>query len=704
MADYQEAFYKEQQRKYQEVEPRRFVPEAVKGTYGPQIVKNTMDILSSYDPYLQKTVQPLSGQGLATLLQGQAQTTEQEKKCRNYIGLQGLRDAIRDQQAQPNAPIRCGWRYKPSPGFVPEVAQGALGTRNGPLNTSASEDAIGKGVEWIWSLEDAERRMLQDAAAVSPSGETLGWIDGIAGGAYKNAFGYCKPSRKLIPITENKTARYPRSTTMNCPPSEIVTRVQDLPRESSNPLRSLQTAATSGLAACIDKGRNPSLNRDCLLRAIQNSGCSSEGTLYQALQQSRPTATSYDRFLQSQPSFQAYQSRQGDAAITNRLFQANTATWEDAVQQITNLQRASLLSSDARTRIAAKDLCTNAGLFETYDFCGDIPDSTNISIVELPCLQKFWQDQSGKPSGLLYPRTKELSSLLGTIQTYGDFKVAVQQLKARTQDSNPVSQRKALDDFFGVVVSTAPFAPNNLGSSDLTVYDPSDLVLWLDATDGASLLVDGNNGVKQWNDKSKAKRNVSQPWNTYRPQYVRTGGMPGIRFDGVDDFLDIPDAYATVRNEFTIFVVEKRGTDKLNTFFLGGMDTQTNRNLHVGYRSSALATFAFWGNDLNVSVPSFAQTSELPRLWTIQKGTGKRIFINGSFIQADSRPDSLLSWNGATIGRTFVHFYQGTVYEICFFNKALDDTTIQKIEGYLAHKWGIASFLPKLHPHSTSAP
>ena len=48
--------------------------------------------------------------------------------------------------------------------------------------------------------------------------------------------------------------------------------------------------------------------------------------------------------------------------------------------------------------------------------------------------------------------------------------------------------------------------------------------------------------------------------------------------------------------------------------------------------------------------------------------------------------------------------FEGDLGELLIFNTALSDSDIQKIEGYLAHKWGRTSALPNDHPYKNSAP
>ena len=79
----------------------------------------------------------------------------------------------------------------------------------------------------------------------------------------------------------------------------------------------------------------------------------------------------------------------------------------------------------------------------------------------------------------------------------------------------------------GVVASQA-FSPNKL----------SDLILWLDASDLATIIESGGN-VSQWNDKSSNANNVVQTFGSKQPVTgVDTiNGINALTFDGDDDFL-----------------------------------------------------------------------------------------------------------------------------------------------------------------------
>ena len=152
LSDAQAAFYTSQKIKYNEIEPNRFLDNNIKGALPIQSVGDMLGNFTRFDPYTQKVESRLSATSVSALMQGQSDTTEEEKACRQYVGLNGLDQLIRDTANQPNAPVRCGWRYKKSPvGIVPEVSNGALGTRNGPLNVNAKDDEIKDGVQWLWA-------------------------------------------------------------------------------------------------------------------------------------------------------------------------------------------------------------------------------------------------------------------------------------------------------------------------------------------------------------------------------------------------------------------------------------------------------------------------------------------------------------------------------------------------------------------------
>lgn len=689
-------FYSAQQIRYRETEPNRFLPDAMKGNLGPRITNDALSQFDTYDPYTETVSNKFSAAGISQILQGQGQTTDEETYCRGFMGAASIPKLMSDQEAQGNSPVRCGWRYKKSPGGgIPQVSQGALGTINGPLNPQA--DSLGDGVEWIWDLRKAYNRHAKDFTATLPA-SAAGLTTAQAN--FSNT-AWCSQTNRYI-LVDQSGRPLPGYT---CGQGSIVTNPNNFPQTTPTSASSLANANADVLATCMRPGNNPSLSRECLLQAIKTNGCSSEGTLYQAIESAKPTATTFSQYLQTQPSFQTYQSRQGDNKITEDLFNKERGSWDTAVREIQKLQRYTQLNQDPLVKVAAEDLCLGAGKFDSYDFCSDITENTNIGSVDLKCMQAYWQEKNGKPAGLLYPSTKTLKPQLGSILTWGQYRNAVDQLKTKVNSTDPIEQRTAINNFLGVTVSSDPFSPLNLdGLSQQFSLGGQPLQFWLDAKDGGSLVIDQNNRVKSWNDKSGRNNTATQNSITNRPVYKQEA-FPGLEFNGVDTFLPIPDAARMISGTFTVFVVERRKSSKGSNYFMGGTTGATNQNLVLGYRYNNVGTMAFFNNDVDIRLANYQQSLEPIRIWTFEKTpTGRNIYINGERVGGDNNLATMLGWGGAAIARFGNEFYQGMMHEVLVFNPVLSVDRRQKVEGYLAHKWGQATNMVAGHPYKTAAP
>ena len=86
-----------------------------------------------------------------------------------------------------------------------------------------------------------------------------------------------------------------------------------------------------------------------------------------------------------------------------------------------------------------------------------------------------------------------------------------------------------------VILTSGPAGPTSLPVTD-------GLQLWLDASVGTSL--GAGNTVVQWGDQSGNANNALQINEAMAPTLVPSAisGMPVVRFDGVDDFLDVADS------------------------------------------------------------------------------------------------------------------------------------------------------------------
>ena len=91
-------------------------------------------------------------------------------------------------------------------------------------------------------------------------------------------------------------------------------------------------------------------------------------------------------------------------------------------------------------------------------------------------------------------------------------------------------------------------------------------------------------------------------------------------------------------------------------------------------------------------------------------GTVLDSWANGSQIQTARAISAYTTRNNAAL---FVgtgslpitnEAYDGLIVEVILVDAAASSDTRQRIEGYLAHKWGLAGSLPAGHPYKSAAP
>jgi prepilin-type N-terminal cleavage/methylation domain-containing protein len=238
-----------------------------------------------------------------------------------------------------------------------------------------------------------------------------------------------------------------------------------------------------------------------------------------------------------------------------------------------------------------------------------------------------------------------------------------------------------------------------------------DLELWFETTGENSLATGTANftdkpnpadldRIGRWNDVNpnilpSARNHATQTNDAKQPQYIRKGmnGLPALKFDGTDDFFSFNGNFL-VGSDYTIFVVEARGSNKYTHFFLGGAGFNVNSRLHVGYRRNNTITLAHFFRDLDKIVPNFASQVGAAHSFIFSKVNGKAIWTNGGgkvFNQEDSAKEPLISYvNSVIAGNNEADtYFIGNIAEIIFYSRALTDQERQGVETYLSKKWGI---------------
>lgn len=254
-----------------------------------------------------------------------------------------------------------------------------------------------------------------------------------------------------------------------------------------------------------------------------------------------------------------------------------------------------------------------------------------------------------------------------------------------------------------------------IGGQFGTSWTPAQITtaLWLDAADNNTITLNGST-VSQWNDKSGNVRNVSQASSTSQPTYNATGfnNQPTIDFDGLNDFLK--NASYQPAGALSCFVVFNRDTTGgvfVNIQRSGGI-FEINGGGGAGYTNITVTGTGNLNPALGFDI-SGGGTSTNIILYITYDGSGTLASdfsarVNGTDNTiVNSGAVGYLAETGITIGARAVQnigFYNGRISEIVLIEGQISQDNRDKIEGYLAWKWGLQANLPSNHPYKNAAP
>jgi len=222
--------------------------------------------------------------------------------------------------------------------------------------------------------------------------------------------------------------------------------------------------------------------------------------------------------------------------------------------------------------------------------------------------------------------------------------------------------------------------------------------------------------VTSWTDVSGNARNVSGAPGDQPASVISSllNSKTAARFDGSTDTLT--RAAVDLGQSWSIFAAFTTGSSVTGILVSDGYSSND-----VSYMLGAASPF--------MGVGELVTGIHRSNSWTIAKeasplsaatgylaagirtsGSGLFVYKNGSQV-ATAAAGSATTFNSGDslfIGRRWdiaeVPFWNGDIAEIIAYNGSLSDTERQKIEGYLAHKYGLQSQLPSGHPYKTTAP
>lgn len=274
-----------------------------------------------------------------------------------------------------------------------------------------------------------------------------------------------------------------------------------------------------------------------------------------------------------------------------------------------------------------------------------------------------------------------------------------------------------------------------------TVWNPSMIstALWLDANDSATVIQSGG-AVTSWRDKSGNGRNATADGN---PTYNATGmstSKPAVQLDGTGDGFVSSITGIGSFNALDVYMVMQTtaaaAADVNSGIFWGYGNVGVAGGIYPPNSGLALssATGILAGEFINtayenatfstarIGSSTYSRTANTAQILNNKNSTiGTSLLANGTAIALNLTNGITTSTNTApsSIGYTVdSNFYIGVLRangtlgyspavkfaEVIVSSTLLSTLDRQRIEGYLAHKWGLGANLPNDHPYKTVGP
>lgn len=242
-----------------------------------------------------------------------------------------------------------------------------------------------------------------------------------------------------------------------------------------------------------------------------------------------------------------------------------------------------------------------------------------------------------------------------------------------------------------------------------TVWNPSMIqtALWLDAAD-VSTVRTVSGAVNQWDDKSGNGRHATQSTAGSRPTYSSTGfnSLPGITFDGSDDQMQHG---CTQSGQYTVIAVYK--INSTQTGYRGVISVGPNST--GGTMLLARTTTSFVGSYGTTDINStFAYVNGQSVIAVIEDDNGsatKSFWVNGAAAgtftdNPSGQPIAHIGGLTSVQSQAAAQHTSMTLAECLALPVVATAIVRQKLEGYLAWKWGLTANLPAGHPYKTVGP
>ena len=244
----------------------------------------------------------------------------------------------------------------------------------------------------------------------------------------------------------------------------------------------------------------------------------------------------------------------------------------------------------------------------------------------------------------------------------------------------------------------------------LPTFRPSQLttlVGWWDASDSTTLTDAGSGHCSQWNDKSSNANHVTQATDAQRPVITASGinGLTTLTFTAAStQFFEklTLTGMPNLTTGISCGVMMKSLSANNHALWDISATTLTNS---TAFLSQLANTIQLRSQNANASSKAFTDTTSA-HIFSGSISTALRdVYVDGVQGTPNSTSQSSLASTNLRIGCLFQNTepMSGQIAEVVLFSGA-SSTERQKVEGYLAWKWGTVSSLSGGHPYKLVPP
>jgi len=252
-----------------------------------------------------------------------------------------------------------------------------------------------------------------------------------------------------------------------------------------------------------------------------------------------------------------------------------------------------------------------------------------------------------------------------------------------------------------MLVSTmAVVAGGGGGGSTFSPLSVTSMGLWLDASDYSSFTFSSGTNIAVWADKSGNARHatgVNSPTYTNTSAYLSGSSYFTVNLDFIASFPDHSAFFVMTNTNYVNIYGAQSGGSGANS-------------LHVGFSATNAYRVNHWGNDWYPNITAAYKVGQMNLLnfdWINTGGLGKAVRANANVESTIGQTGQIGTMSGGgTIGNVVGQgILTGYINEAIFIlNPNITTTIREKLEGYLAWKWGIQANLPANHPYKSAAP